>query len=63
MRALRDKYLGAEPAFTKLVVLDTDIAMMLATAHLMERKALKLKGAMSLLAMAVLLIAVGIPLH
>jgi len=60
---LRDKYLGAEPAFTKLVVLDTDIAMMLATAHLMERKALKLKGAMSLLAMAVLLIAVGIPLH
>jgi len=61
--ALREKYLAAEPQFTKLILLDAQISMMLATSRLLKRKALKLRLAMVTLAAAVVLVSIGIPLH
>jgi hypothetical protein len=61
--ALREKYLGAEPEFTMLVLLDTQISMMATTRDTLDHKASRLKAAMTSLALAVVLVAAGIPLH
>jgi hypothetical protein len=61
--ALREKYLAAEPRFTKLALLDAQISMMSATKKLLELKAARLKLAMAMLALGITLLAVGIPIH
>jgi hypothetical protein len=63
VHALRRKYLGAEREFTKLVLLDTQISMFKATKYLLDVKARRLKYAMTLLAIAVVLAAWGTPIH
>ncbi|MGH2556835.1 MAG: hypothetical protein ACRDHO_14115 [Actinomycetota bacterium] len=59
---LRQKYLPAEPEFTQLKILDTHVAMLQATAIILQRKARRLKWAMSVLAVAILLVALGLGL-
>ena len=61
--ALRDKYLAAEPAFSRLRLVDTHIEMAERMAEVIRRKALTLKLAIVSLAIAVLLVAVGLGLH
>ncbi|MBA2273701.1 MAG: hypothetical protein H0W21_07355 [Actinobacteria bacterium] len=58
-RKLRDRYLRADPGFTKLHLLDTQIRMEEVASALLDRKAFRLKLAVGLLAIAVLLIAAG----
>jgi hypothetical protein len=58
-RKLRDRYLRADPGFTRLHLLDTQIKMEQEASELLDRKAFRLKLAVSLLALAVLLIAAG----
>ena len=58
-RKLRDRYLRADPSFTKLHLLDTQIKMEQDASKLLHVKALRLKFAVSLLALAVLLVAAG----
>jgi len=60
---LRQKYLAAEPQFTKLTILDTQISMLQTTAMLLERKAGRVKSSMATLAAAVVLVAAGLGLH
>ncbi len=60
MRKLRDRYLVADPEFTRLHVLDTHIEMEERSSRLLQSKAFRLKLAVGLLAAAVLLIASGI---
>ena len=62
LRPLRDKYLAAEPAFTELRLLDTQIEMIERRGTILRSKALRLKQAMSALAFAVLLTAVALGL-
>ncbi|MGH2556078.1 MAG: hypothetical protein ACRDHO_10230 [Actinomycetota bacterium] len=59
---LRQKYLGAERAFAKLVLLDTKIRIIEQTAIVLRRKARRIKASMMALAMAALLVAFGIAL-
>jgi hypothetical protein len=61
--ALRRKYLAAEQAFTKVHLLDSQIVMLESTAEVLRRKARRIKAAMVALATAVILVAIGIPLH
>ena len=61
--ALRQKYLAAELRFTKLTVLDTQVAIIESAAAFLNGKAKRLKLAMALLAVAVVLIAIGLELH
>lgn len=60
LRHLRDAYLAADPAFTRLRLLDTPIGMAERLSTDLRKKARRLKLAMISLAIAVLLIAVGL---
>jgi hypothetical protein len=60
---LRQKYLAAEPRFTKLALVDTEIAMIRSRRDLLDLKARRLKLAMAALALAVLLVALGLGVH
>ena len=60
LRNLRDLYLGAERSFTELSVLDTQIEMADRAASHMRNKALRLKGAMTALAVAAIFMAIGL---
>jgi len=57
---LRDLYLTAEPGFTKLNLLDTQIAMSRQLGGVLNGKAKRLKWAMVFLAVAALLTAAGL---
>jgi hypothetical protein len=52
-RRLRDRYLRADPGFTRLHLLDTQIRMEQGASALLDRKAFRLKGAVGLLALAI----------
>jgi len=58
-RRLRDRYLRADPGFTTLHLLDTQIAMEERASAILDRKASRLKLGVGLLAFAILLIAAG----
>jgi hypothetical protein len=62
LRPFRDKYLAAEPSFTRLRLLDTKIEMIERIGTIVRGKALRLKLAMSALAIGVLLTAVALGL-
>lgn len=62
-RRLRNRYLRADPEFTKLHLLDTQIRMEERASVLLDRKAFRLKLAVVCLTAAVLLIAAGILLE
>jgi hypothetical protein len=59
---LRQKYISSDPRFTKLSLLDTQIAMLRSAASLLHRKSIRLKWAMALLVVAVILVGVGLGL-
>lgn len=63
LRSLRDKYLAAEPQFTLLQVVDTQIDMAERMAEILHRKGTHLKRAMVALAAAVFLIGIGLGIH
>jgi undecaprenyl pyrophosphate phosphatase UppP len=63
VRALRDRYVAAEPEFTRLRLLDTQIATIDELAKTLYRKARRLKLSMSLVVVAALLIVAGTVLH
>lgn len=63
LRALRNLYLGSEPAFTRVRLLDTQIAMAEKLASSLHGKARRLKLSMAALASAALLVALGLGLH
>ena len=63
MAELREHYLSAEEAFTKLSLLDTQIEMLGRTRPLLQHKARRLKLAMSSLAGSALLLSIGTGLH
>ena len=60
---MRSLYVGSDPGFTKIRVLDTQIAIAENVAALMQRKARLVKLAMSVLVTAALLVAVGLGLE
>jgi hypothetical protein len=60
---LRNKYLGAEVPFAKLHLLDTNIEMTERNARILAGKASRLRVAMVLLAVAVLLTAIALGLR
>jgi hypothetical protein len=60
LRHLRDSYLAADPAFTRLRLLDTQIGMAERLSADLQKKARRFKLAMISLAIAVLLIAAGL---
>jgi hypothetical protein len=62
LRNLRDLYLSSEPEFTRLRVLDTQIAFTERVAASLDRKARLLKYAMSGLVAAAFLTALGLAL-
>ena len=59
LRHLRDLYLAAEEQFTRLRLLDTQILMVETFGRELSRKAWRLKLAMTVLALAAILTAVG----
>lgn len=59
-RKLRDRYLRADPEFTDLHLLDTQIAMEERAAEVLRRKALRLRVSIALLAASILLFAIRI---
>ena len=59
-RKLRDRYLRADPEFTDLHLLDTQIAMEERAAELLRRKALRLRISIALPAGSILFFAVRI---
>ncbi len=63
VHALRRDYLTAEPQFTKLALLDSQVAMVRAGRDLLESKARRLKASLGVLATGILLFAAGLPLH
>jgi hypothetical protein len=63
VRNLREKYLRAEPDFTKLKLLDSHLEIMRITGDLLERKTKRLKVAVALLGTAAVLVAIGLGLH
>jgi hypothetical protein len=63
LRALRERYVAAEPAFTRLTLLDSEIVMERRVGETLERKVVLSKAAISALAFAVLLSALGMALH
>jgi hypothetical protein len=63
LRELRARYIAAEPAFTRLALLDSEIVMEGRVGETLERKVLLLKAAIAALALAVLLSALGLALH
>jgi hypothetical protein len=63
LRSLRDLYLMSEPEFTKLLLLDTQVAEVEAMVGVLRRKARRLQAAMILLGIASLLTAVGLTIR
>jgi hypothetical protein len=63
LRELRDSYLAAEPEFTRLRLLDTQILSAERIQRTLVQKATLLKAAMIALAMSVLLSAGGLTVH
>lgn len=63
LRPFRNKYLAAEPEFTRLRLLDTQVDMAERMAGILQDKAMRLKLAMVALAVAVLLTAIGLGVH
>lgn len=61
--ALRQKYLFADPAFTRVSLLDSHILSIEALGKALHEKGLRLKAALSAIAIATLLIAAGSALH
>src|SRR5712691_11533541 len=59
---LRQKYISSDPRFSKLSLLDTQIVMLRSTASLLHRKSIRLKWAVALLAVAVILVGAGLGL-
>jgi hypothetical protein len=57
---LRNLYLAAEPSFTKVKLLDTQIAMTRQLSGVLSGKATRLKWAMGFLAIGALLTALGL---
>lgn len=55
LNTLRQKYLTAEPRFSRLAILDTQISMIGEATDLLRRKANRLKAAMAFLASGVVL--------
>jgi hypothetical protein len=62
LRGLRDSYLAAEPEFTRLHLVDSQIVFAERAHHTLERKALLLKGSMEALGLAILALGVGLAL-
>ena len=62
LRPFRDKYLVAEPAFTAIRLLDTQIDMIERMGSILKSKAVRLKASMVALASAVLLVGIGLGL-
>lgn len=60
VRAFRERYLAAEPIFTRLHLTDSQIAASEEWAATLERKANRLKSSMALLSGAALLVALGL---
>lgn len=63
LRNLRDLYLGADPEFTQVRLLDTQVEMVQTFAHSLHGKAQRLKASMLALAAAAALAAVGLSVH
>jgi len=63
LRALRERYLAAEPEFARLRLLDTQITTIKELAGTLYRKGRRLKLSMSLVAAAALLVVAGTALH
>ncbi|HEX2031738.1 MAG TPA: hypothetical protein VHL78_10100 [Actinomycetota bacterium] len=63
LRRIRDLYLAAEPTFTRLRILDTQIWMAEELGGVLHSKARRLKSAMGALAISALLTAIGLGLH
>ena len=63
MKELRTHYLGADEAFTKLALLDSQIEMLSRIQPEPRTKAHRLKITMSFLGLSALLLAVGSGLH
>jgi hypothetical protein len=63
LRALRERYLAAEPEFARLRLLDTQITTIEELAGTLYRKGRRLKLSMSLVAAAALLVVAGTALH
>ena len=61
--ALRQKYLFADPAFTRVSLLDSHILSIEALGKALHEKGLRLKAALSAIAIATFLIAAGSALH
>jgi hypothetical protein len=59
IRSLRVAYLSSDPSFTRLHVLDTQIGVSEDVEQVLGGEALRLKIAMALLAVAVLLASLG----
>ena len=62
LRPFRDKYLSAEPSFTAIRLLDTQIDMIERMGLTLSSKAVRLKTSMLTLASAVLLVGIGLGL-
>lgn len=60
LRTLRSRYLAAEPSFTQLRVLDSQIDMFETTLDTLRSKARRLRAAMIALALAAALVATGL---
>lgn len=60
LRPFRDKYLSAEPEFTTVRLLDTQIDMIERMGRILQSKAVRLKLSMVALAGAVLFVGVGL---
>jgi hypothetical protein len=63
LRALRGRYLASEPAFARIHLTDTQIAVAEELAATLDRKALRVKLAMSFLAASSILVAAGLLVH
>lgn len=60
LRTFRDRYLASEPTFARLHVADSQIATIEQIAATLDRKAVRLKWSMALLAAAALMVTVGL---
>jgi hypothetical protein len=57
---LRERYLAADERFTKLVLLDTQVAMARSSRPVIDAKAARLRISMSTLGAAAVLTAIGV---
>jgi hypothetical protein len=63
VRRLRDLYLGSDPEFTKLLLLDTQVGLVEAMVAVLGQRAKRLQAAMLALGSATLLTAVGLAMR